>query len=46
MTKHMTSGMSHELVEPSELSEDIATAPRANDGSGLKIKKNYQNNFL
>ena len=36
-TKHITNGISHPLVESSELSDEMATAPRASDGSGLQL---------
>ena len=39
MTKHITNGINHALVEESESSDETATAPSANDGSGLKINK-------
>ena len=38
-TKHITNGISHPLVESSELSDEMATAPRASDGSGLQLDK-------
>ena len=34
-TKHITNGISHPLVESSEVSDEMATAPRASEGSGL-----------
>ena len=40
MTKHITNGINHALLESLALSEEIATAPIARDGSGLKMKKN------
>ena len=39
MTKHITNGINHALLESLALSEEIATAPIAREGSGLKIKK-------
>ena len=42
MTKHITNGINHALLESLALSEEIATAPIARDGSGLKMKKNAE----
>ena len=39
MTKHITNGINHPLLESLALSEEIATAPMASDGSGLKNAK-------
>ena len=43
MTKHITNGINHALLESLALSEEIATAPMASDGSGLKIKNKCRN---
>ena len=46
MTKHITNGINHALLESLALSEEIATAPIARDGSGLKMKKKCRNEDL